>query len=184
MVAKAISSLTGPFDPVELPKVSPNSVDYEAELVVVIGKGGRHIPRSEAYKHVFGYSVGNDVSVREWQMNNPQWGLAKSFDTHAPVGPWITTADDVKDPHNLAIRCWINDELRQNSNTREQIFKIPEQIEHISKAMTLLPGDMIFTGTCGGVGFLFVPSIPLAVGDKMRVEIESLGAIENICVSE
>lgn len=181
---KLNSSLNGPFDPVDIVKVSPDSVDYEAELVVVIGKGGRHISQEDAPDHVFGYCVGNDVSVREWQLNSSQWMLGKSFDTHAPVGPWITTADEIPDPHQLGIRCWINGELRQNSNTREFIFNIWEQIAHASKAVTLMPGDMIFTGTSGGVGFLFSPPRPLRDGDVMRVEVDGLGHIENICRNE
>ena len=146
---KAVTSINGPFEPVQIPKVSP-FVDYEVELVAVIGKGGRHIARDKAHEHVFGYCVGNDVTERVWQHRTPQWSLGKSFDTHAPIGPWITTADEVRDPHVLDIRCFVNGELRQNSNTKHLVFNVYDQIAQLSQAKTLEPGDLIFTGTPGG----------------------------------
>lgn len=181
--AKHLSSLNGPFDPVEIPRVS-DAVDYEAELIVVIGSKGRHIAASDAHKHVFGYCVGNDVSVRDWQKHSPQWVTGKSFDTHAPIGPWLTTAEEIGDPHRLGIRCFVNGERRQDSNTRELVFNVWDQIAYVSQAMTLLPGDILFTGTPGGVGFASSPPRKLRDGDHVRVEIDELGAIENVCVNE
>lgn len=180
---KQISALNGPFDPIEIPRAS-DTLDYEAELVVVIGRGGRHITRDDAPSHVLGFCAGNDVSVRGWQLATSQWVLGKSFDTHAPIGPWITTIDEVPDPHGLNIRCYVNGEERQNSNTRELVFDVWSQIEHLSAAMTLLPGDLIFTGTPGGVGFARNPPVKLREGDRVRVEIEKLGHVENLCKAE
>ena len=180
---KAVTCVNGPFDPVQIPKTSP-FVDYEAELVAVIGKGGRHIPREEAAKHIFGYCVGNDVTERMWQHRTPQWSLGKSFDTHAPFGPWITTGDEVGDPHELGIRCLVNGEPRQNSNTRHLVFGVFAQIEHLSQAMTLEPGDLIFTGTPGGVGAAMDPRRFLKAGDVVRCEIDGLGHIENSFAAE
>jgi len=181
---KASSSVTGPYDAIQIPKASPHSVDYEVELVVVIGKGGRHITRERAPQAVFGYCVGNDVSVREWQRHSPQWSIAKSFDTHSPFGPWNTLTDEVPDPHGLAIRCTVNGEQRQNSNTKHLVFDVWAQIEYLSKAMTLEPGDLIFTGTPGGVGWARKPSAHLEPGDVVHCEIERLGFIEGKCASE
>jgi ureidoglycolate lyase len=175
--SKASTSINGPFDPVQLPKVS-QALDYEAELVVVIGKKGRHIPAAHASEYVFGYCAGNDFSVRDWQKHTSQFVVGKSFDTHAPVGPWLVTADEVGNPHELGIRCLVNGELRQNSNTRHLIFDINEQIAYLSQAMTLEPGDLIFTGTPGGVGSAMKPPKFLRAGDRVRVEIEKIGAIE------
>jgi ureidoglycolate lyase len=180
---KAVTSINGPYDPIQIPKVS-QAVDYEAELVAVIGTGGRHISKDKAASAVFGYCVGNDVTERAWQHRTPQWALGKSFDTHAPIGPWITTADEVADPHNLGIRGLVNGELRQNSNTGNLVFNIWDQIEHLSKAMTLEAGDLIFTGTPGGVGAGFKPMKFLQPGDRSRIEIDGLGAIEGVCEPE
>ena len=174
---KAQTSVNGPFDPVQVPKVS-QAVDYEAEMVVVIGRRGKHIAREDAAAHIFGYCVGNDVTERLWQHATPQWSLGKSFDTHAPFGPWITTADEV-DPHALDIRCTVNGEERQSSNTRHLVFDVFDQVAHLSQAMTLEPGDVIFTGTPGGIGAAMSPRRFLKAGDLVRVEIEGLGAIEN-----
>lgn len=181
---KAPTAVNGPYDSIELPKTSPESVDYEVELVAVIGKGGRHISREDAPKAVFGYCVGNDVSVREWQGHSPQWSIAKSFDTHAPIGPWITLSDELPDPHGLAITCAVNGETWQNSNTANLVFDVWAQIEYLSKAMTLEPGDLIFTGTPGGIGWMRNPRTLLAQGDVVRCEIEKLGVIENRCEYE
>ena len=176
--SKATTATNGPFAPVQIPKASA-FVDYEAELVAVIGRGGRHVGRDEAAGVIFGYCVGNDATVRDWQHKTSQWVLGKSFDTHAPFGPWITTADEVADPHGLGVRCLVNGEERQNSNTRHLVFNVWEQIEHLSKAMTLEPGDVIFTGTPGGIGAAMKPMKFLKAGDVVRVEIDGLGAIEN-----
>jgi len=175
--AKAASSVAAPFGPIELPVVSEH-LDHECELVAIVGKRCRNVPRERAKEVLFGYCAGNDVSVRDWQLRTGQWTLGKSFDTHAPIGPWITTADEV-DPLNLGIRCWVNGELRQNSNTRHLIFDPAAQIEHLTKVMTLEPGDLLFTGTCGGVGHGRKPPVWLKEGDLVRVEIDTLGAIEN-----
>ncbi len=181
---KQATSVNGPFDPIELPKVAASTVDYEAELVAVIGARGRHIARERAAEHIFGYCCGNDVSVREWQRHTPQWMLGKSFDTHAPFGPWIVTADELGDPHTLDIRCLVNDEVRQASNTQHLLFDVFAQVEHLSKAMTLEPGDVIFTGTPGGVGAASKPPRFLQAGDMVRVEIDRIGSIQGQLVLE
>lgn len=180
---KQPTAANGPFDPIALPAVA-KQVDYEAELVAVIGRGGRNIARDDAAGAVFGYCAGNDVSVRDWQMATSQWMLGKSFDTHAPFGPWITTADEVPDPHALAIRCFVNGEKRQDSNTRNLVFNVWDQIAYVSQVMTLESGDLIFTGTPGGVGMGINPPRYLNDGDVVRVEIDELGAIEAVCRGE
>jgi ureidoglycolate lyase len=181
--SKAPTAANGPYDPIQVPKVS-QALDYEAELVAVIGRGGRHISREDAPAAIFGYCCGNDATERAWQHRTPQWVLGKSFDTHAPFGPWITTADEVGDPHVLGIRCLVNGEVRQESNTRHLVFDVWDQIEHLSHAMTLEPGDLIFTGTPGGIGAAMKPMRFLKDGDRVRVEIDGLGALENPCADE
>jgi len=180
---KLSTAINGPFDDIVLPRVS-DQTDYEAELVAVIGQRCRHVPVERAHEVVFGYAVGNDVSVRDWQKRTSQWTLGKSFDTHAPFGPGITPADELGDPHGLDMRCWVNGELRQHSNTRLMIHNVWSQIALISQAMTLEPGDVIFTGTCSGVGAASTPPRFLQAGDVVRIEIERLGAIEARCVAE
>jgi ureidoglycolate lyase len=182
--SKACSAVNGPYDSIELPSVPTPHVDYEAELVAVIGAGGRHIASASAPETIFGYCVGNDVTERAWQHNGPQWSLGKSFDTHAPFGPWIVTADDVPDPHNLGIRCLVNGQIRQNSNTKHLVFNLWNQIAHLSSAMTLEAGDIIYTGTPGGVGAAMKPMQFLADGDKVRVEIDGIGMIEASCKAD
>jgi len=181
--SKAVTSVNDPFGVIQIPKVS-QAVDYEAELVAVVGKGGRHVSRDAAPGALFGYCVGNDATERAWQHRTPQWVVGKSFDSHAPFGPWITTADELPDPHGLDIRCLVNGEVRQSSNTRHLVFDVWAQVEHLSQAMTLEPGDLIFTGTPGGVGAAMNPRVFLKAGDVVRVEIEKLGAIENACAPE
>lgn len=177
-------AINGPYDDIVLPKVSERT-DYEAELVAVIGQRCKHVPRERAHEVIFGYCVGNDVSVRDWQKRTSQWTLGKSFDTHAPFGPWLTTADELGgDPHTLDLRCWVNGELRQQSNTSLMIHDVWSQIALLSQAMTLEPGDVIYTGTCSGVGAAFDPPKFLRAGDVVRVEIDKLGAIEARCVDE
>ena len=173
---KMPNAVNGPFDPLPLP-IASAALDYEAELVVVIGKGGKHITRERASEHVFGYCVGNDASIRDWQLRTSQFVLGKSFDGMAPFGPWITTSDSVGDPHRLDISCHVNGEQRQNSNTSHLIFGIWEMIEHLSQAMTLEPGDIIFTGSPAGVGWSMKPPRALVAGDKVQCAIEGLGAI-------
>nr|WP_321440668.1 fumarylacetoacetate hydrolase family protein [uncultured Hyphomonas sp.] len=180
---KAQTSINGPFDPILITHGAP-FVDYEVELVAVIGKRAKHVPAGKASEYVFGYCVGNDVTERMWQHSGPQWSLGKSFDTHAPIGPWITTADEVADPHALEISCAVNGETRQNSNTKHLVFDIWAQIEHLSAAMTLEPGDLIFTGTPGGVGAAMEPKRFLKPGDTVRCEIQSLGSIEGVMAQE
>jgi 2-keto-4-pentenoate hydratase/2-oxohepta-3-ene-1,7-dioic acid hydratase in catechol pathway len=181
--SKMPTSVNGPYDPIQIPKVS-TAVDWEAELVAVIGKGGRHVSKANAPGAVFGYCCGNDVSERVWQRRTPQWILGKSFDTHAPIGPWIVTADELGDPHTLGIRCIVNGETKQSSNTKNLVFSIWDQIDELSQVMTLEAGDLIFTGTPGGVGAAMNPPQFLHAGDKVRVEIDKLGAIEAVCAAE
>jgi 2-keto-4-pentenoate hydratase/2-oxohepta-3-ene-1,7-dioic acid hydratase in catechol pathway len=181
--SKAPTAANGPRDPIEVPKVS-QALDYEAELVAVIGAGGRHIAKGAAPSAIFGYCCGNDATERAWQHKTPQWVLGKSFDTHAPFGPWITTADEIADPHALPIRCLVNGEVRQDSNTRHLVFDIWDQIAHLSQAMTLEPGDLVFTGTPGGIGAAMKPMRFLKAGDRVRVEIEGLGALDNPIAAE
>ena len=181
--SKAVTSINGPHDPILIARHG-TFVDYEAELVAVIGKGGRNIPVADAAAHIFGYCVGNDVTERMWQHSGPQWTLGKSFDTHAPIGPWITTSDEAGDPHGLDLGCTVNGEVRQQSNTRHLVFNIWEQIAHLSQAMTLEPGDLIFTGTPGGIGAAMDPRVFLKPGDVVRCAVEGLGAIEATMVAE
>jgi 2-keto-4-pentenoate hydratase/2-oxohepta-3-ene-1,7-dioic acid hydratase in catechol pathway len=181
--SKASTSIHAPYAPIEVPKVS-TQIDYEVELVAVIGKPGRHISREDAPNHVFGYCVGNDVSVRDWQRQTPQWMLGKSFDTHGPIGPWITTADEIGEPHRLDIKCTVNGEIRQTSNTKNLVFDVWAQIVHLSKVMTLEPGDLIFTGTPGGVGLARKPPVFLAAGDTVVCEIAELGMISGVMIQE
>ena len=172
-------------DPVVLPPES-TKVDYEAELVVVIGKSGRRIPQSRAMEHVAGYCVGNDVSARDWQLETPaaQWLLGKSFDSFAPFGPAMTTADEIADPGNLNISLRLNGETMQESNTSQFIFPIEKLIEYISSVATLKPGDVIFTGTPSGVGFARTPPVLLKPGDVTEVEIQDLGILRNPFVAD
>mgnify|MGYP006316300185 CR=1 FL=1 len=180
---KQSTCVTGPRDPVHMPRVS-QALDYEGELGFVIGRRCRHVPRDRAHLAIAGYLVVNDVTVRDWQLRIPTWTMGKSFDTHGPIGPWITTADEVGDPHGLRIRTWVNDELRQDSTTKQLIFDCFALVEHLSTAFTLEPGDVIATGTPGGVGIAMKPPRLLAVGDRVRVEIEGLGALDNEVVAE
>ena len=155
-----------------------DSLDYEAELAVIIGRGGRGISKADAYSHICGYTIINDVTARDLQGKHKQWFLAKSLDTFCPMGPWLVTADAV-DPANLGVKCWVNDELRQNANTRDLIFDIPTLIETISAGLTLRPGDIIATGTPAGVGIGFSPPKFLQRGDRVTIEIEGLGRLLN-----
>jgi 2-keto-4-pentenoate hydratase/2-oxohepta-3-ene-1,7-dioic acid hydratase in catechol pathway len=181
--SKQRNSVNGPYDPIQMPRVS-TMIDYEVELVVIIGKRCKHVSPSDAADVIFGYCVGNDVSVRDWQRRTPQWTLGKSFDTHGPFGPWITTTDEVADPHALDISCKVNGELRQSSNTQHMLFNIFDQIAELSKAMTLEPGDVIFTGTPSGVGVAMKPPQFLQPGDRVTCEIAVLGRIEGVLTPE
>jgi 2-keto-4-pentenoate hydratase/2-oxohepta-3-ene-1,7-dioic acid hydratase in catechol pathway len=180
---KQSTSVTGPYDPVHLPRAS-QALDYEGELGFVIGRRCRHVPRERAAEVVAGYVVVNDVSVRDWQFHTPAMTMGKSFDTHCPAGPWIATADEIGDPHSLGLRTWVNGELRQDSNTKELIFDCFAIIEYLTTAFTLEPGDLISTGTPGGVGIAMKPPRLLVAGDVVRVEVEGIGQIENPVITE
>jgi 2-keto-4-pentenoate hydratase/2-oxohepta-3-ene-1,7-dioic acid hydratase in catechol pathway len=180
---KASSCVTGPYDPIERPAVS-NLLDYEGELGFVIGRRCRHVRAEDAASVIAGYLIVDDVSVRDWQIQTPQWSLAKSFDTHGPIGPWITTADELADPHALGIRTFVNGELRQQSNTDQLIFDCFRQVEILSQACTLEPGDVVATGTPSGIAAAREGQPWLEPGDRVRVEIDGLGAIENEVVQE
>jgi 2-keto-4-pentenoate hydratase/2-oxohepta-3-ene-1,7-dioic acid hydratase in catechol pathway len=183
LFSKYPSALIGHQGEIVLPEVS-TEVDYEAELVVVVGKGGRHIPRERAMEHVAGYTIGHDVSARDWQLHKPgkQWMTGKTFDTFAPVGPALVTADEVPDPHNLGIRLRLNGKTMQDSNTSQHIFRVDEIIAYLSKIFTLEPGDLIFTGTPPGVGMARNPPVWLQPGDIVEVEIDGLGILRNSVV--
>ena len=179
---KVNTCITGPGKAIEKPRAS-DFIDWEGELVVVIGKRGRHIAAGDARDHVAGYMCGNDVSVRDWQRHAATWTMGKGFDTHGPIGPWLVTRDEV-DPADMAIRTYVNGALKQESNTRELIFDVPALIAYISTGMTLEPGDIIFTGTPSGVGVGRKPPEWLKAGDIVRVEISGLGVLENPVVEE
>jgi 2-keto-4-pentenoate hydratase/2-oxohepta-3-ene-1,7-dioic acid hydratase in catechol pathway len=176
--SKGPNTVVGPYDDVLLHPNVTSSVDYEAELAVVIGRGGKDIAPERAYEHVFGYTVVNDVTARDRQKNHKQWFLGKTLDTFCPMGPWITTSDEL-DPENLEVKCWVNGELRQHANTRDLIFDIPRLISTISAGLALMPGDIIATGTPAGVGIGFIPPRFLRKNDVVTVEISKIGKIEN-----
>jgi 2-keto-4-pentenoate hydratase/2-oxohepta-3-ene-1,7-dioic acid hydratase in catechol pathway len=178
---KQVTCIVGPYDDVQCPRAS-KKVDYEAELGVVIGQRCRHVAEADAPGVVGGYFVANDVTARDWQFASPTYTLGKSFDTHGPTGPWIVTPDEVPDPHNLEMRLTVNGELRQKQNTGTMIYNIWQQIAHLSTVMTLMPGDLIATGTCAGVGIALDKF--LQPGDVVRVEIDRIGHIENRFVQE
>lgn len=181
--SKFSNAVTGPGAPVILPR-NTKKPDYEAELAFVIGTGGRHIPADRWREHVYGYMCLNDVSARDFQLATSQWLMGKTFDTFAPTGPWITTADEIVDPHDLDISLEINGEVMQSSNTRELIFGIPALIEYLSSVFTLEPGDIVTTGTPAGVGFSKKPPRWLRPGDEMVVRIQGLGELRNPVVAE
>lgn len=174
---KQTSCVSGPYDPIE-PGVT-EKLDYEVELGLVIGKAAKSVKAADAFAHVFGYIVVNDVSARDWQFHSPTMTMGKSFDTFGPIGPWIVTADEIPDPQALSLRCLVNGEVRQDSNTRDFIHTIPQQIEYLSTAFTLEPGDIISTGTPEGVGAAMQPPCFLQPGDVVRCEIDGIGALEN-----
>lgn len=180
---KQHNAVNGPFDPVNRPAVS-DALDYEGELCFVVGRRCKHVPPERAHEVIAGYCAGNDVSVRDWQMRTPTMVMGKSFDTHAPLGPYLITADEIGDPQDLMIRTWVNGELRQECSTAEMAFSCREQIAHLTQAFTLDPGDVIFTGTPKGVGGASDPPRYLTVGDRVRVEVGGVGTIENEIVAE
>jgi 2-keto-4-pentenoate hydratase/2-oxohepta-3-ene-1,7-dioic acid hydratase in catechol pathway len=161
-----------------IPQGVSTAIDYEAELAVVIGRGGKGIRKADAMKHVWGYTIVNDVTARDWQGRHQQWDMGKSFDTFCPMGPWLVSADEC-DGTNTRVRLWVNGELRQDASTRDFIFDIPTLIETISAGITLYPGDVIATGTPVGVGIGFKPPKYLKPGDIVRIEIDGIGVLEN-----
>jgi 2-keto-4-pentenoate hydratase/2-oxohepta-3-ene-1,7-dioic acid hydratase in catechol pathway len=180
---KLATAIIGPGDAIVLPKNS-NQPDFEAEFAFVIGKGGYRIPASAWREHVYGYTIVNDVSARDVQFATSQWSLSKSFPTFCPLGPAIVTADEVEDPHQLAISLNIDGELLQNSNTRELIFGIPALVEYLSSITPLLPGDIVSTGTPAGVGLGRTPKRWLKTGETVTVKVEGLGSLSNPVVAE
>jgi 2-keto-4-pentenoate hydratase/2-oxohepta-3-ene-1,7-dioic acid hydratase in catechol pathway len=174
---KQTSCLAGPFDPI-VPGAT-NKLDYEVELAAIIGSPAKNVSEEQALSHIFGYCVANDVSARDWQFHSPTFTMGKSFDTHGPIGPWIVTADEIPDPQALALRCWVNDELRQESHTSQMIHSLSQQIAYLSAAFTLESGDLIATGTPEGVGIGMEPQRFLKPGDVVRCEVDGIGAIEN-----
>ena len=176
-------SQVGHGEPIVRPKVS-HELDWEAELAVIIGKGGRHIPERDALGHVAGYSCYNDVSVREWQFHAKQIAAGKNFVGTGPFGPWMVTADEIPDPENLKLELRINGKTEQSSNTRHLIFKIPTIINYCSTIFDLVPGDVLVTGTPAGVGWSRKPPQFLKAGDTVEVEIEKIGVLRNPVVDE
>lgn len=176
--SKGPNTVVGPCDEVQLHGNVTSSVDYEAELAVIIGIGGKDISAERAYGHVFGYTIANDVTARDLQKNHKQWFLGKTLDSFCPMGPWITTADEL-DPEDLEVDCWVNGERRQHAHTSDLIFDIPHLISTISAGLALVPGDIIATGTPAGVGIGFSPPKFLKAGDVVAIEISKLGRIEN-----
>ena len=174
---KQTTCISGPFDPIE-PGVT-EKLDYEVELGLVIGTPCKYVKAEDALSHIFGYFVANDVSARDWQMHTSTFTMGKSFDTHGPIGPWIVTADEIADPQSLDLRCLVNGEVRQSSNTALMLHQIRDQIAYLSTAFTLEPGDLIATGTPEGVGVGMEPQIFLKSGDVVRCEVEGIGVIEN-----
>ena len=179
---KVPECVVGPSDTVHLPGEAISAqIDYEAELAVVIGRGGKNIARAEAMQHVWGYTIVNDVTARDVQMRHQQWDMGKSFDTFCPMGPWIVTADELDGQHTR-VRCWVNGEPRQDGRTEDLIFDIPTLIETISRGITLYPGDVIATGTPAGVGLGMTPPTFLKNGDVVRIEIDGIGTLQNAFV--
>ncbi len=178
---KQTSCVNGPYAPVS--QGVTEKLDYEVELGLVIGRAAKSVGKGAAMDHVFGYLVVNDVSARDWQMHSQTMTVGKSFDTHGPIGPWIVTADEIADPHALNLRCIVNGEVRQDSNTEQLIHTIPDQIAYLSTAFTLEPGDILATGTPEGVGIARQPPVFLVPGDVVRCEIDGIGAIENRIVA-
>ena len=180
LFSKYATALIGHEAAIVLPAES-QEVDYEAELVIVIGKKGRHLTPEAAWQHVAGYTIGHDVSARDWQLkkDGKQWMVGKTFDTFAPCGPVLVTADEVPDPHDLRIRLRLNGQTMQDSNTKQMIFNVGEVVAYLSKVFTIEPGDLIFTGTPPGVGFARKPPVYLKGGDVVEVEIDGLGVLRN-----
>jgi 2-keto-4-pentenoate hydratase/2-oxohepta-3-ene-1,7-dioic acid hydratase in catechol pathway len=180
---KQTSCIIANHDAIHLPKVS-DKLDYEGELAVVIGKRCRHVPVEKARQVIAGFTIANDVTVRDWQVRSPTWTLGKSFDTHGPLGPWLMTADEIADPHQLSLKTWVDDELRQNANTSQMLFNCYELIAYLSTVMTLEIGDVIATGTPSGVGVKMQPRGYLKAGQTVKIEIENIGILSNFVINE
>lgn len=180
---KQSSCVIGPAEAIHRPRVS-EKLDYEGELAIVIGTACRHITPEQAKQVIGGYTICNDVSVRDWQVRSHTWTLGKSFDTHGPLGPWIVSADEIGDPHSLAVKTWVNGEQRQSSNTDQLIFDCYDLVSYLSTVLTLEPGDVIATGTGSGVGVKMKPRGYMKPGDTVRVEIEKIGVLENPIIDE
>jgi 2-keto-4-pentenoate hydratase/2-oxohepta-3-ene-1,7-dioic acid hydratase in catechol pathway len=176
--SKVPESVIAQGEHIVIPKDVSTAIDYEAELAVIIGRGGKGIRKADAMQHVWGYTIVNDVTSRDWQSRHQQWHMGKSFDTFCPMGPWLVSADEL-DGTATQVRCFVNEEKRQDASTRDLIFDIPTLIETLSAGITLYPGDIIATGTPVGVGIGFKPPKYLKAGDRVRVEIDGIGALEN-----
>lgn len=176
--SKNVTALVGNGSPIQLPRIS-DKIDYEAELAFVIGRQARSVKAERAFDHIAGFTIMNDVTARDLQKSERQWARAKGLDTFAPCGPWLVTVDELDDPHSLDIRLRVNGETRQDSNTADMIFKIPELVEFISQDLTLMPGDIISTGTPSGVGVHRVPPLFLKAGDVVEIEIDRIGQLSN-----
>jgi 2-keto-4-pentenoate hydratase/2-oxohepta-3-ene-1,7-dioic acid hydratase in catechol pathway len=182
---KQVSCVVGPGADIHRPKVS-EMLDYEGELAIVIGRRCRHVPVESAHEAIAGYTIANDVSVRDWQLRAMTMTIGKSFDTHGPLGPWLVTGDALGDPQALGIRTFVNDEQRQDGNTGEMVFDCAQQVSHLSEAFTLEPGDVIATGTPAGVGSSVQPFPEglLKAGDTVRIEIDGIGELRNQVIEE
>jgi len=180
---KQSTCVIGHSDSIHQPKVS-DKLDYEGELAFVIGKRCRHVPVDKAHQVIAGFTIANDVSVRDWQARSATMMIGKSFDTCGPLGPWIVTPDELADPHHLSIKTWIDDELRQDGNTQQMIFNCYEMVAYLSQAMTLEPGDVIATGTPSGVGVKMYPRGYMKPGQTVRIEIEGIGTLSNVVIAE
>jgi 2-keto-4-pentenoate hydratase/2-oxohepta-3-ene-1,7-dioic acid hydratase in catechol pathway len=180
---KQSTCVIGSGDDIQMPKVS-NKLDYEGELAFVIGQRCRHVSVENAREVIAGFMIANDVSVRDWQARSPTMMIGKSFDTCGPLGPWLVTSDEISDPHNLSLKTWVDDELRQNANTSEMLFNCYEMVAYLSQAMTLEVGDVISTGTPSGVGVKMSPRGYLKIGQTVRIEIEGIGELVNTVIAE
>jgi 2-keto-4-pentenoate hydratase/2-oxohepta-3-ene-1,7-dioic acid hydratase in catechol pathway len=184
---KSSNTLNNPGDPILIPRLS-SQIDYEAELVIVIGRDAKNVKREEAFNYIFGYTCGNDVSARDWQrdknLGGGQFARGKSFDTFCPLGPCIVTKDEIPNPNNLKIRCMLNDQVMQDHTTADMIFDVPTLIESLSSTLTLRAGSVIFTGTPQGVGFARKPPIWMKAGDTVVVELEKIGKLSNPLAAE
>ena len=182
---KQVTCVVGPDEDVHMPRVS-SLLDYEGELALVIGTRCRHVAVDQAREVIAGYTIANDVTVRDWQLRTPTMTIGKSFDTHGPLGPWLVTPDELGDPHDLSLKTYVNDELRQDGNTREMVYDCYQQVAHLSEAFTLEPGDVIATGTPAGIGAVRepFPEGMLKVGDVVRIQIEGIGELRNTVAQE